>query len=244
MENHWNGLRPEAAARLVQREYGKQSLAEQLATSGVSAGELFGMMESASVAAAWIPGVALLPLQVYPQLHRGRFAELARAGAGTLGHMELWPRQWSVAHMFRGTAKGFHIHPPHIPAGHAPEEWFQTLFPLAGEASLHPPYSKEQWDVMFVTTGNVEMFLVDERAGLPRRLMRFMVHGHDQPGRSNVGVIIPPGVAHALRVEGDRDVVMIYGTTTTFDPANEGRIAAEVEQMPLPPGWEAYIKGS
>ena len=106
------------------------------------------------------------------------------------------------------------------------------------------PYAREQWDAMFFVQGNVEMLLVDERAGLPRRVMRFIIEGDDTRGANNAGVVIPAGVAHALRVEGARDGIMVYGTSTQFDPAFEGRIADGVERAPLPPGWESYLSSA
>jgi dTDP-4-dehydrorhamnose 3,5-epimerase-like enzyme len=87
----------------------------------------------------------------------------------------------------------------------------------------------------------VEMILVDERAGMPRRVMRFLIEGDDQRGANNVGLVIPPGVAHALRAEGSRDMVMVYGTSTIFEPTFEGRIADGVEKAPLPEEWAKYI---
>jgi dTDP-4-dehydrorhamnose 3,5-epimerase-like enzyme len=56
--------------------------------------------------------------------------------------------------------------------------------------------------------------------------------------------VIPAGVAHALRVEGSTDAIMVYGTTTVFDPEAEGRIADEVERVPLPSEWQSYLDGS
>jgi dTDP-4-dehydrorhamnose 3,5-epimerase-like enzyme len=73
--------------------------------------------------------------------------------------------------------------------------------------------------------------------------MRFLIEGDDQRGANNVGVVIPAGVAHALRAEGGRDVIMIYGTTTQFDPGFEGRIADGVERAPLPAEWQSYLDG-
>jgi len=55
--------------------------------------------------------------------------------------------------------------------------------------------------------------------------------------------VIPAGVAHALRVEGSRDAIMVYGTTTSFEPAFEGRIADGIERAPLPAEWQAFIDG-
>ena len=61
------------------------------------------------------------------------------------------------------------------------------------------PYDREQWDVMFFIQGICEMFLIDERAGMPRNKMRFIIEGDDLRGENNVGVVIPAGVAHAIR---------------------------------------------
>jgi hypothetical protein len=35
---------------------------------------------------------------------------------------------------------------------------------------------------------------------------------------------------------------MVYGTSTTFVPANEGRIASSVEAAPLPAVWQEYLE--
>ena len=49
------------------------------------------------------------------------------------------------------------------------------------------------------------------------------------------------GVAHALRCVGTKDLIMVYGTSTTFVPENEGRIAHGVETAHAPAEWEAYF---
>jgi hypothetical protein len=143
--------------------------------------------------------------------------------------------------MFAGTAKGFHIHPPHIPDGQSPEQWFQKLFVEEPANYTLRPYDREQWDAMFFVQGCVEMLLVDERAGMPRRVMRFIIEGDDHRGPNNAGVVIPAGVAHALRVEGATDTIMVYGTSTKFNPDFEGRLADSVERAPLPEDWQRYI---
>jgi dTDP-4-dehydrorhamnose 3,5-epimerase-like enzyme len=97
---------------------------------------------------------------------------------------------------------------------------------------------------MFFIQSNVEMVLVDERAGLDRRVMRIFIEGDDSGGSVHAGVVIPAGVAHALRVEGSADAIMVYGTTTTFEPECEGRIADEVEKAPLPEAWRQYLQGT
>ena len=143
--------------------------------------------------------------------------------------------------MFAGTEKGFHVHPPFVPEGEDPAAWFATLF--AGEAPSPAlrPYDREQWDVMFFLQGRLDLILCDERAGMPRRVMRLFIDGDNHRGANNAVVVIPPGVAHALRAEGSEDLVMVYGTTTVFSPAFEGRIGNEVEEMPYPPEWAAYL---
>jgi len=238
--NRWHALKPSAQAALTQRDYSAKSLAERLATSGVEAGEIAG--KAAELAGAWIPGVEVFSRKIYPQRHRGFFGEFAREEEGPLAAIGLWPRQWATARMFAGTAKGFHIHPPHIPEDTTPEAWFQRLFIEEPTNFALRPYDREQWDAMFFVLGNVEMLLVDERAGLPRRVMRFVIEGDDTRGASNVGVVIPSGVAHALRVEGSSDAIMVYGTTTKFDPVFEGRIADSVERAPLPEDWQRYLE--
>jgi hypothetical protein len=79
---------------------------------------------------------------------------------------------------------------------------------------------------------------------MPRRAMRFIIEGDNHRGPNNAGVVIPAGVAHALRVEGALDGIMVYGTSTVFNPAFEGRIADSIERAPLPPDWERYLAGS
>jgi dTDP-4-dehydrorhamnose 3,5-epimerase-like enzyme len=97
---------------------------------------------------------------------------------------------------------------------------------------------------MFIVQGRAEMILRDVRAGLPSRIMRFFVDGDNHRSGNNVGVIIPPGVAHAIRAEGSEDVIMVYGTSTAFDPEFEGRIASEVETAGLPESWQRFLSES
>ncbi len=222
----WKGLRPAAAAALEQRDY---------STSPLGAGDVAGK-ES-------IPGVVVFPRQVFPQAHRGFFGELARRDEPPLSDIGLWPAQWASARMFGGTAKGFHIHPPHIPDGEDPAAWFQKLFVEQKNDMSLRPYDREQWDVMFFVSGLAEMILVDERAGMPREVMQFFIDGDNHGGADNAGLVIPAGVAHALRAASSEDVVMVYGTSTTFDPDAEGRIGSAIEKAPLPLDWARYIEG-
>ncbi len=237
MKSDW--LRPEAVSLLEKRDYSKGSLAKQLSGAGLEAGLLVKSREE--LAAHWIPGVELFHRPIYPQRHRGFFGEFAREGEGACGRIGLWPRQWATARMFAGTAKGFHIHPPSIPEGTTAEAWFERVFVAEPENFSLRRYTEEQWDMMFFVQGLCEFLLVDERAGLPRRIMHFWIDGDDQRGVNNVGLIIPPGVAHALRAEGSRDLIMVYGTSTTFNPDWEGRIASGVERADLPADWETYL---
>ncbi|MEI8107736.1 MAG: hypothetical protein WCI46_07955 [Verrucomicrobiota bacterium] len=239
MSELWSALRPEALEQLSQRDYSSATLAERLATSGVDAGELIA--NRASLGGAWIPGVEIFPRKIYPQRHRGFFGEFARMGDGALAAIGLWPRQWASARMFAGTAKGFHIHPPYLPENTTAEAWFARLYQAEPVDFTLRPYDREQWDAMFFVQGNVEMLLVDERAGMARRTMRFLIEGDDQSGPHNAGVVIPAGVAHALRVEGADDAIMVYGTSTEFQPSFEGRIADGVERAALPAEWVTYL---
>ncbi|MEO7099849.1 MAG: hypothetical protein ABI162_10845 [Luteolibacter sp.] len=151
------------------------------------------------------------------------------------------PQQWASALMHRDSAKGFHIHPPYIPDGTPAGEWFHKLFIESPKDYALRPYDREQWDVMFFLTGICEMILTDEREGMPRRIMRYTIAGDSRPGADNVAVVIPPGVGHALRSIGNEDLIMVYGTSTSFNPDWEGRMESGVENAPLPPDWEEYL---
>ena len=240
MSDPWLALRPEARALLAQRDYSSRSLAERLGTVGVDSGEIAGPEHAGALKEVWIPGVEILPRRIYTQRHRGFFGEFARMDDGRMGEIGFWPQQWATARMFAGTAKGFHIHPPHVPEGSTPEAWFARLFDEEPLNYKLRPYGHEQWDAMFFVQGSIEMLLVDERAGRARRTMRFIIEGDDQRGPNNVGVVIPAGVAHALRVETGVDAIMVYGTSTKFNPVFEGRIADGIEKAPLPEDWERY----
>ncbi len=236
----WKALRPEARKALELRSYAQKDLAQALASSGVEAGKLTSKEAQGELREAWIPGVEVFARRVFQQRHRGYFAEFARKTDGILDSLGLWPQQWATALMYSGTCKGFHIHPPSIPDGEDPEAWFQRLFLDEPDNVALRPYDREQWDVMFFVRGIAEMFLIDERAGLPRRKMRFVIDGDQMPGPNNVGVIIPAGVAHAIRCASSEDLIMVYGTSTTFVPEFEGRMESGVERATLPEDWDRY----
>ncbi len=240
-KNIWSGISEEARAALGTRDYRAGSLPEQVALSGVEAGLLVRERESPELRAAWIPGVEIFSRAIYPQRHRGCFGEFARRDEGLLAKIGFWPAQWATARMFAQTAKGFHIHPPSVPAGEEAAAWLQRLFVNEAENYSLRRYAEEQWDVMFFLQGMAEMILRDVRAGMPTRTMRFFVDGDNHRSSNNAAVVIPPGVAHALRVEGSEDLIMVYGTSTSFRPEFEGRIACEVETAQLPESWQTFL---
>ena len=238
----WQGIDPGAQKALTSRDYRTASFAQELAQRGVDASELVAADKNQrEIKEAWIPGVEMFARKIYPQRHRGFFGEFVRCEEGILARIGLWPKQWSAARMFASTAKGFHVHPPSIPESNAAADWLRRLFVDEPENYTLRPYDEEQWDVMFFLQGRVEMILCDIRAGFPRRVMRFFVDGDNHRGNNNVGVVIPPGVAHAIRVEGAEDVIMVYGTSTIFHPEFEGRIASEIETAELPASWQRFL---
>ena len=237
----WLGLNERARKALAPRNYKTGSLAQRVAESGIDAGELATDRGKGELKKVWIPGVEIFSREIHPQRHRGSFGELAREAEGVLGKIKLWPRQWSAAGMFANSAKGFHIHPPSIPTNTTAEKWLRRLFVAQPQNYSLRPYDREQWDIMFFLQGRAEIFLHDVRAGLPARSMRFFVDGDNHRSRNNVGVVIPPGVAHAIRAEGSEDVIMVYGTSTTFQPEFEGRITSEIETAELPESWRKFL---
>ncbi len=240
--NLWQGLSEAGQRALTTRDYSAPDLAGQLAKVGIEAGKILAAdRNSAELREAWIPGVEIFPRAIYPQRHRGSFGEFARRDEGVLARIGLWPKQWATARMFAQTAKGFHVHPPSIPQGSAAADWMRRLFLEEPENFSLRRYDDEQWDVMFFVQGRVEMLLHDVRAGLPTRTMRLWIDGDNYRGPNNVGVIIPAGVAHAIRVEGSEDAIMVYGTSTIFRPEFEGRIGSEVEIAQLPESWERFL---
>jgi dTDP-4-dehydrorhamnose 3,5-epimerase-like enzyme len=242
-KNLWRGLDERARKQLVSRDYQTGSFPERLASSGVDAGELVKADRNQPVnKRIWIPGVEVFARQIHSQPHRGSFGEFVRRDEGILATIGLWPKQWSAARMFAYSAKGFHVHPPSIPADTTPEQWFRRILGTQARNYSLRRYDEEQWDVMFFVQGRVEMILHDVRAGLSPRTMRFFIDGDNHRGANNVGIVVPPGVAHAVRVEGSEDAIMVYGTSTVFRPEFEGRIASEVEDAPLPKSWRKFLK--
>jgi hypothetical protein len=234
--NLWAGLSDEARNALTARDYKAGSLGQRIAYSGIDASELAVADRSRpEVKRAWIPGVEIFPRKIHPQRHRGGFGE------GVLAKIGFWPKQWSAARMFAQSAKGFHVHPTSIPPDTTAEKWLRRLFVRSPQNYSLRRYDDEQWDVMFFVQGRVEMILCDVRVGFSKRIMRFFIDGDNHRSSNNVGVVVPPGVAHAIRVEGGEDVIMVYGTSTTFHPEFEGRIASEIENAELPESWQRFL---
>jgi len=244
-DKFWQGLTAEARAALVLRNYAPQTFSQQLAGAGIDGGKLAAAdRTSAEVREAWIPGVEIFTRTIYPQRHRGSFGEFVRRDEGALKRIGFWPTQWASARMFASTAKGFHVHPPSVPDGTTAVDWMRRSFLDEPENYSLRRYEKEQWDVMFFVQGVAEMILRDVRAGLPSRTMRFFVDGDNHRSAHNIGIVVPPGVAHAIRVEGSEDAIMVYGTSTAFTPEFEGRIASEIETATLPESWQQFLRGS
>src|ERR1044071_3975643 len=240
----WHGVDSSVHDALKPRDYRTGSFAQELALRGVDAGDIMAADKNQrEMKDVWIPGVEIFARKIYPQRHRGCFGEFVRRDEGILARIGLWPKQWSAARMFAFTAKGFHVHPPRGPEGTAAADWSSRVFVDEPENYSLRRYDEEQWDVMFFLQGRIEMILCDIRAGLPRRVMRLFIDGDNHRGNNNVGVVIAPGVAHAIRVEGAEDVIMVYGTSTIFHPEFEGRIASEVEGADLPEAWRRFLSG-
>lgn len=242
-EKLWRALSEGAQRAIDTRSYARADLATRLGTTGVEAGEIAtdSPGPKAGLEEQWIPGVEIFPRRIFQQRHRGWFGEFTRLTEGRLHDIGLVPQQWATATMFAGTAKGFHIHPPAIPDDADAAEWFRKLYVENPADHAGRPYALEQWDSMFFIQGTIEFLLADERAGMPRRIMRFIIDGDNIPGPNNIGLVIPAGVAHALRTAGSENVIMAYGTSTVFHPPFEGRIASGIEQCPLPADWLDYL---
>ena len=246
--NLWAGLSDEARNALTARDYKADSLARRIAYSCIDASELAAADHSRpEIKRAWIPGVEIFARKIHAQRHRGVFGELGRRDEGVLAKIGFWPKQWSAARMFAQSAKGFHVHPPSIPPDTTAEKWLRRLFMRGPQNYSLRRYDDEQWDVMFFLQGRVEMILCDVRASFSKRSCsspaRCQPDGDNHQSSNNVGVIVPPGVAHAIRVEGSEDVIMVYGTSTIFHPEFEGRIASEIEGADLPESWQQFLGG-
>jgi len=238
----WEGINPRAQDALSTRNYRIESFGQELSERGVEASQLTtAERKNPEIEKAWIPGVEIFSRKIHAQRHRGFFGEFVRRDEGILSQIGFWPKQWSASRMFAQTAKGFHVHPPSIPEGTTAADWLRRLFIDEPDNYSLRPYDEEQWDVMFFLQGRAETILCDLRIGLSRRIMRFFVDGDNHRSSNNVGIVVPPGVAHAIRAEGSEEVIMVYGTSTIFHPEFEGRIASEIETAQLPESWQQFL---
>src|SRR5260370_10041887 len=167
----WLGLNERARKGLSPRNYKSGTVAQGIAGPGVDGGEL-AAGRGAELKKVWIPGVEIFSREIHPQRHRGSFGELARDSQGIFGTIKLWPRQWSAARMFANSAKGFHIHPPSIPAEMTAEKWLRRLFINQPQNYSLRPYDREQWDIMFFLQVRAEIFFLDVPAGRPATNIR------------------------------------------------------------------------
>src|SRR4051812_5081972 len=153
----WRGLNASARKMLRPRDYNDGDLSARVTARGLDAGELVSLdRTSAAVREVWIPGVEVFKRTIYPQRHRGVFGEFVRRDEGVLAKIGLWPVQWSNARMFAGSAKGFHVHPPHIPDDTTAADWMKRLFLDGPDTYSTRPYDREQWDVIFFVQGVAE----------------------------------------------------------------------------------------
>lgn len=154
-------------------------------------------------------GVELKKLTTYPD-QRGFFREVIRANdpvfappastnGGTPAPGPEQFAQWSHSRMARDTVKAWHFH-------HLQTDWW------------------------YVAIGVIRVALVDWREESPTfgRKIEFMLGGETdataQEGEVLVGALkIPPGVLHGAKVLSD-EAHLLYVTSKTYDPSDEGRI--------------------
>jgi len=223
--NLWAGLGDEARNALTARDYKAGSLAQRIADSGIDASELAAADRSRpDVKRAWISRRGNFSTKIHSQRHRGVFGELGRRDEGVLAKIGFWPKQWSAARMFAQSAKGFHVHPPEHSARYRLPRNGCGVCSYARRIIIRCVVTMTSSGTScFFLQGIVEMILCDVRAGFSKRIMRFFIDGDNHRSSNNVGVVVPPGIAHAIRVEGAEDVIMVYGTSTIFHPEFEGR---------------------
>ena len=93
---------------------------------------------------------------------------------------------------------------------------------------------KTQVDWWYVPVGNIKVALHDKRADSPTsRETQVVFMGENYGGKA---LRIPPGVAHGCKVLGET-AHLLYITSKIYDPAEEGRIAYNDEEIGF--DWEA-----
>ena len=235
----WLGLNESARKALVARDYETAALGPRLAEIGLEARDLIALdRRRPEIKRLWIPGVEIFSRTIHRQAHRGLFGEMVRQDEGVLATIGLWPKQWSAARMFAHSAKGFHVHPPFIPAETTAENWHRRLFVAQSKDFSLRRYDEEQWDVMFFIQGRAEMILQRCAEGTSDANDAFFHRRRRSSGRGQCGGRHPAGSGacdSCWKARGD--VIMVYGTSTKFRPEFEGRIASEVEEAALPKSW-------
>jgi dTDP-4-dehydrorhamnose 3,5-epimerase len=143
-----------------------------------------------------IPGVEVIPLTTHVD-ERGFFREILKSNQITKFG------QWSMSWMVQDTIKAWHIH-------------------------------QVQTDYFFVVSGMVKVVLCDLRKwenpqNIARDLGEFAknIKGFEEfilgDNQTPQVLVIPPGVAHGLKVlQGP--AVLMYVTSEMYDPQDEGRI--------------------
>jgi len=190
----------------------------------------------------WIPGVEIFSREIHPQRHRGSFGELARDSQAL----------WAKSSFGQGNGRPRGCSQQRQRISHSSAQHFRrirrgkmaaALFVNQPQSYSLRPYDREQWDIMFFLQGRAEIFLRDVRAGLPVRNMRLFVDGDNHRSRNNVGVVIPPGVAHAIRAEGSEDVIMVYGRARRFSPNLKVALPARLKHRSCRnPGENSFLR--
>ncbi len=84
---------------------------------------------------------------------------------------------------------------------------------------------QRQTDYWFVVKGRLRVGLFDFRDRWPTFRQNMIVLLGDWDKKCPPFILkIPCGVGHAFKVEGDNNLIMIYGTSRVYNPEDEGRI--------------------
>ncbi len=98
-------------------------------------------------------------------------------------------------------------------------------------------FHRHQTDYWVPAAGLLQVALVDLRRGSRTFGVKNTLYvGALRPWQ----LLIPPGVAHGYKVIGDQPSVLVYVTSHTYDPKDEGRIAYNDESIAY--DWELQHK--
>ena len=119
-------------------------------------------------------------------------------------------------------------------------KWLRRLFVRSPENYSLRRYDDEQWDVMFFLQGTVEMICAMCVPAFPSASCV----------SSSMAIIIAaatmsewsfhPASRTPFAWKAAEDVIMVYGTSTIFQPEFEGRIVSDVESAELPESWRKF----